>query len=633
MKKILKISSLFLFLCSARFITEAQSPPRLSISNDSPTSVQINWTNTIGTSYRVLFTPNLTNRLSVWPPLEDAFSADTNVSVSVSRIVTSNGFFSVEIPTNGISPAVQIFSPTNGQTVGGTIAIGVGAQIGNQLEGVNLYSDNALVGYVDSGGIEFDLDTTHFTNGLHTLYASAVDIGNNVTASTPISLDFENPVRWLDADSLFQSFVPIVVQSDIFPANWSVFVANTNGTIIRTFSGTTSDGNINTNWDGNDNNGVYAPDDAGYTVSVVVTSSGSPMMAPSSLPASSGLLLLSASPNAYGVMEYQVEVPTPDPAVTYSNLVKNFLLMPANERIIFPPFWSLPIEPSTPTIKTFSVYDMFILQHQISGTGTAQAIDVNADLSSGSGSTSYAIWREALWRSGETILSKVTISGIFNTTIQNYLVQLRTLIDTAAGSVSGDRGVFGPDAIYVLNTSGDFSALTNHLASTSPYDARAFYFYGHGNPDGNAIGTTSVGVRAKDLGTVLGNSYKPFRAGQTLSIITRKPFVFVFLDGCLTGIGSFPEAFGIPKISSDVSYNDFHKHKRAFMGWGGVLTFQFNNTYFNWTQSFWNSWLNDVFGYTRTVQQAVDDANAANPGVTNSVPMMIYGSHSLTWSN
>ena len=632
MKKISKTILLALFFCSSHIIANAQSPPLLSISNDSPITVQINWTNTVGTSYRMLFTSNLTNRLSVWPPLEDAFSAGSNVSVSVSRIVTSNGFFSVEIPTNGVSPAVQIFSPTNGQTVNGTIAVGVGAQVGTQLEGVNLYSDNALVGYVDSGGIEFDLDTTHFTNGLHTLYASAVDIGNNVTASTPISVDFENPVRWLDADSLFQSFVPIIVQSDIFPANWSVFVANTNGTIIRTFSGTTSDGNINTNWDGNDNNGVYAPDEAGYTVSVVVTSSGSPMMAPSSLPAGSGLLLLSASPNAYGVMEYQVEVPTPDPAVTYSNLVKNYLQMPVNERIIFPPFWNFPVEPSAPTIETLSVYDMFKLQHQISGTGTAQAMDVNADSNSGSGSTTYAIWREAPWNSAETLLARVTISGIFNTTVQNYFLQLRDLIDAAADTVGGDRSTFGPDAIYVLNTSGDFTTLTNNLAKSSP-NARAFYFYGHGNPDGSAIGTTSVGVRASDLGNVLGNSYKPFRAGQTLSIITHKPFVFVFLDGCMTGLGSFPEAFGIPKISSDVSYNDFHKHKRAFMGWGGLLTFQFNNTYFNWTQSFWNSWLDDTAGYQRSVSAAITAASISNPGVTNGVPLLIYGSQSLTWSN
>jgi hypothetical protein len=610
----------------------AQTPPYLSISNNSSTTVQLNWTNQVGTSYRILSASSLTIPRSLWLPLEDAFSSDSNLTVGLSSAGSPAGFFAVEIPTNS---GVQIFLPTNGQTVSGTIAIGVGSQTSSQLQGVNLYLDNALVGYINSGGIEFDLDTTHFTNGLHTVYVSAVDTGNTTTPSTAITLDFENPVRWLDADTLFQSFVPIDVQSDIFPANWSVFVANTNGTIIRTFSGTTSDGNINTNWDGNDNNGVYASDDAGYTVSVVVTSSGSgssSMMAPSSLPASSGLFVLSAKPNAYGVMEYQVEEPAPDPMMTYSNLVKNYLQMPANERIIFPPFWSLPVEPSAPTIETLSAYDMFMLQHQTSGSRTAQVMDVNANSSSGSGSTSTAIWREAPWNSAEILLARVPFSGIFNTTVQNYFLDLRDLIVAAEDIVHGDRGVYGNNAIYVLNNAGNLSTLTNNLASAYP-NARAFYFYGHGTSTGDGFGLSTSVIWARDLGTVLGNSYQPYRKGQTLSIITHKPFSFVFLDGCNTGLGSLPEAFGIPKISSDVSFNDYHKHKRAFMGWGGIVSFQFSTPQFNWTQSFWNSWLQDTHNYTWPLQQAVIDANTANPGVTTSLPMMIYGSQSLTWSN
>jgi hypothetical protein len=611
----------------------AQTSPYLSISNNSPTTVQLNWTNQVGTSYRILFSPNLATPRSLWASLEDAFSSDSNLVVSLSSANFPAGFYIVEIPTNG---GVQIFSLTNNQTVSGTVAVGVGAQIGSQLQGVNLYLDGALIGYLNSGGIEFDLDTTHFTNGLHTVYVSAVDTGNNTTPSTAITLDFENPVRWLDADTLFQSFVPIDVQSDIFPGNWSVFVANTNGTIIRTFSGTTSDGNINTNWNGNDNNGVYAPDDAGYTVSVVVTSGGSgssSMMVTSGLPASSGLFVLSARPNAYGVMEYQVEEPTPDPAVTYSNLVKNYLQMPVNERIIFPPFWTLPIEPSAPTIKTLSAYDMLMLQIRTSGSGsTTQAAFASANQSSGSGWTSTAIWREAPWNSAEILLARVPFSGIFNTTVQNYFLSLRDLIVAAEDVVHGDRGVYGNNTIYVLNNAGDLSTLTNNLASAYP-NARGLYFYGHGTSTGDGFGLSTSVIWAKDLGALLGNSYQPYRKGQTLSIITHKPFDFVFLDGCDTGLGSLPEAFGIPKISSDVSFNDYHKHKRAFMGWGGIVSFQFSTPQFNWTQSFWNSWLQDTHNYTWTLQQAVNDANRANPGVTTSLPMMIYGSQSLTWSN
>ena len=254
-----KTASLAALLCSVGCAAWAQTQPFLSISNDSPVSGQIGWANSVGTTYRVFFTTDLSQPLV---PVADAFSEGLNVSFSISTAASPVGFYAVEIPTNGILPEVQIFSPTNGQTISGPIVVGVGAQIGSQLQGVDLYMDNALVGYVASGGIQFYLDTSHFTNGLHTLYVSAVDTGNNQTQSDPIILDFENPIRWLDPPPLFKAFVPINVQSDIFPADWSVFVADTNGTIIRTFSGSTSDGEIQTNWDGNDNNGVYAPDQA-----------------------------------------------------------------------------------------------------------------------------------------------------------------------------------------------------------------------------------------------------------------------------------------------------------------------------------------------------------------------------------
>jgi hypothetical protein len=83
---------------------------------------------------------------------------------------------------------------------------------------------------------------------------------------------------------------------------------------------------------------------------------------------------------------------------------------------------------------------------------------------------------------------------------------------------------------------------------------------------------------------------------------------------------------GVHKMRSD----ELEPHDPS---WGGVLTFQFNNTYFNWTQSFWNSWLDDTAGYQRSVSDAISAASISNPGVTNGVPLLIYGSQSLTWSN
>ena len=233
MKNLLKLSLLGLLAHS--ICLNAQTSPQLQITQGSPTTIQINWTNQVGTTYRLWFTTNLALPFSSWSPLEDAFSENALVSVGASTMDPALGFFRLEIPTN--TSDVRIFSPGDGQTVSGEVGVGMGAQIGTQVQGVNLYLDDALVGYINSGGARFILDTTHFANGTHTLYVGAVDTANNETLSSSITLDFENPVRWLDASSMFNYFVPIDVTSDIYPADWLVSVTDTNGTIVRTITG------------------------------------------------------------------------------------------------------------------------------------------------------------------------------------------------------------------------------------------------------------------------------------------------------------------------------------------------------------------------------------------------------------
>ena len=634
-----KTKLLALSLCSICLIASAQTPAYLSISNDSPTSVQLNWTNQVGTTYTVLSTSDLTTPLSLWTPLEDAFSGDATVSASISAMDTPYGFFDVEIPTNS---GVQIYSPTNGQTVSGTIAIGVGAQIGTQIQGVNLYLDDAQVGFIDSGGISFNLDTTHFTNGLHTVYVSAMDTGNGTTTTTPIALDFENPVRWLDADSLFQSFVPIDVESDIYPADWAVFVSDTNGTIVRAFSGSTSDGNINTNWDGNDNYGNYLPDEAIYNVSVVVTSSGSgnAMMQSSSLARNSTPSVVSARPNRHGVMEYEIAESVPNPMVTYSNMLKTYSQLPDNEKIIFPPFEYLTNESSAPMIKKISVRDMYMLQHPISNSGNsglrAQGISANASSNGSGGSTSATLWRETAWNSGEIVLAQQHILGItgimWNGTVGNLMNNVKNLVSLAESEVSGNRSVYQGSTL-VMQQNGDFDMVKTALASSNP-NTREFYFWGHGAINGNAIGfregTPNDGITVTDLKNLLRNFYLPQVGNSSQKIITHKPFDLVFLDGCMTGVGSMPEAFGIPKAA--LNYTSNNKHKRAFMGWGGTISLSILDTEsLKWSLAFWNALLSDPTG--TTVMQAQAAAFLQHPSAGNGAPMETYGDPSLTWSN
>ncbi|HEY5297743.1 MAG TPA: Ig-like domain-containing protein [Verrucomicrobiae bacterium] len=614
----------------------AQSPPYLAISQDSTTTVQINWTNQVGTTYRVLSTSDLTTPLSLWTPLEDAFSEDVTVSVGASIAVTPIDFFNVEIPTNS---GVQIFSPTNEETVSGVITVGVGAQIGTQIQGVNLYLDDALIGFIDSGGIAFSLDTTHFTNGLHTLYVSANDSGNGTTTSDPITLDFENPVRWLDADSLFQSFVPIDVESDIFPADWAVFVADTNGTIVRTFSGSTSDGNINTNWDGNDNDGATLPDESAYTITVVVTSSGSGdsmMMTASSLASTSGATSVSSTTNPHGVPEYTVQKPAPNPLTAYLEILAIYNQLTPQEKLIYPPLPPVPANnPYATTLVKMSAQDMFLAQHQTANTGTTP-MDAGSGGGS-SGSTSTTVWREAAWNSGEIVLTRQNLNGtaglVYNGVVANLFDNIRTLVTSAQGDIGGDRETY-EGSVLLMQHNGDFGQVKDALASSSP-NTREFYFWGHGAIDGNAIGyregTPNDGIKVSDLKPLLGNYYLPQVGNSSQKIITHKPFDFVFLDGCMTGVGSFPEAFGIPKAVASSTYDDNHKHKRAFMGWNGTISLSILDTEsLNWSLAFWNTWLgNPNSGVEAAVIQAFNQHPSAGDGAT----IALYGSKLLKWND
>jgi len=175
--------------------------------------------------------------------------------------------------------------------------------------------------------------------------------------------------------------------------------------------------------------------------------------------------------------------------------------------------------------------------------------------------------------------------------------------------------------------------MTNRLTDTS---VTAFYFYGHGNTNGNVIGTTTAGVSAKDLGAMFGNKFvsslpasSPFAGKPFLS--THNPYFFVFLDGCNTALGNLPEAFGIPKYVAGASLNEAGLHMRAFLGWTGPVTFQFDTSHIDWSLQFWTAWM-DEGNSDVTVADAIRAAYQHDPSVLNNVPIRWYGNGSLQWS-
>jgi len=127
-----------------------------------------------------------------------------------------------------------------------------------------------------------------------------------------------------------------------------------------------------------------------------------------------------------------------------------------------------------------------------------------------------------------------------------------------------DDGNLVPYAINFQNTSesGDWTAFRNALYAPS---SRNLAYFGHGGPNnlGFNWSDTNASISAKEIAGRL----HTFPDNQT----NRHAFRFVFLDGCSTANGSFPEAFGIiHKPITDISYySDAAIRPSAFVGWTG----------------------------------------------------------------
>jgi Bacterial Ig domain len=634
MKNPLQTLLLGLLVFASGFNAPAQTPPKLKMTRVSPTAAQISWTNQVGKSYRVQSTPSLAP--AVWKPLEDAFSPDTNISVRLATTEKPIAFFRVLIPTNGTLPAVQIFSPTNTQTISGEISVRMGAQLGVQIQGVNLYLDGALVGYLNSGGMSFYLDTTHFANGLHTIYAGAVDTANNETLSGAITLDFENPVRWLDACSMFNDFVPIDVDSDIFPADWLVSVTDTNGVIVRTITGSTVDGIIQTTWDGTDDNGFPVSVENLYQVTVDVTSTGNfSMRVATSLASKLNATSVSTTMNSHGVPEFTVQKSAPNPLAAYLETGKIYKQLTPKEKLIYPPLPTKPVDnPSATTTTKMSAREMFLASRQTVGASKSAATETptaNGPAMIMSGSTRTLVWMEDQWFSKKIIVARVPIDTSLNNTVISVCGQIAAFLAMLDSSFGNNRDTFDTN-VRIVQTSGEVTQLKNDLNNPN---VTALYFFGHGTASGNAFGTSTTGIFATNLATLFRNYYIPAPTSSGASagkptLVTHKPFNFVFLDGCNTAKGDLPEAFGISKAITGAQLNEAGLHKRAFMGWTGPVVFQFDPDHINWTLKFWEVWIDGGLGDI-SLTDAVREAYRYRPSVLSNVPIKWYGNGSLQY--
>lgn len=182
---------------------------------------------------------------------------------------------------------------------------------------------------------------------------------------------------------------------------------------------------------------------------------------------------------------------------------------------------------------------------------------------------------------------------------------------------------------FEVQTPADWSTVTNQMAR---FDCRDFFYFGHGS--GSSLGDAGARLRLGAVQSLLGNNFK-----DPLTATNLHPYRFVFMDGCNTADGDWPQAFGIPK-KTGMTALDFGEKRgirpRAFMGWNRKKGFtsvlggnQLWPPHMNYITTFWSKWAErDAGGGPKNnVTQAVQAAKDAEPMA--GLGMVIYGAKDL----
>jgi parallel beta-helix repeat protein len=91
-----------------------------------------------------------------------------------------------------VPPTVSITSPSNGQTISGTVNLTASATDNVGVVGVQFLVDGANFGAEQTSGYSISLNTTTLTNGAHTVSATARDAAGNKKTSTAVSVTVSN---------------------------------------------------------------------------------------------------------------------------------------------------------------------------------------------------------------------------------------------------------------------------------------------------------------------------------------------------------------------------------------------------------------------------------------------------------
>ncbi len=528
-------------------------------------NVRIEWESETNAVYAVRYTDALATFSDVpplfqlWLPAEDNIASqgaatgwedagsgsrlppsDTNVVSRFYRILKQDGNFGM--------PCVRIHSPTNDAVVSGIVNVEVVAADDSRISSITLVIDGNDFATITDGPMAFPVPTALFPNGIHTIYARVADNvglpglgGNpdsdvvaNVSTSETVQVNFQNNIV-MNSFELFQSQLPVQASLAYTSATWSVQIEYENGTVVRNFSGTTSNGVIDVTWDGTDNSAASVPAKTNYFVTVTASPVGQ----------------FAAS--------------------------------------------------STPT-----------------------------------DSVTKATYREAATSTAHTLLARQKLKPcclppsrfLWEGVSAQKLTNIRTTISLNDPDGTDNANEVYLGEIFVMQADADWDALLNNLADPDPREITAFYYNGHtiGDKMGYHEFTPYKGLDYAGVATRLDNLYYYNSEKGVWVAKFGTPYKFVFLDGCSSGTGPWPRAFGI--LKNQMNYNVVGAKNRAFLGWGEILLSNvFGNAHDTFTHRFWQRWTEVA---TRPLQVAIQLALNATPGVDGG-KLTRFGHQDLTW--
>jgi hypothetical protein len=254
---------------------------------------------------------------------------------------------------------------------------------------------------------------------------------------------------------------------------------------------------------------------------------------------------LSASYNEYGVPEYEMAVTLPPlPPVFFDPEVRAKIAAG-----VLPPLPPVPPQynPTNGEALTMIRTRAVLAQNRTAPSGGAA--EAGLPPAGPPVWNDEIVWMELPWNSGEIVLARQKFLGGIGWINAVYAQNLTTLAtDIAQASLDDDRltgRTVYSQTPFVCDSPDDYDVLLHDLTLLQ---VRDFYYIGHssGQGIGYSEGSPTNGITTSRLLPALRNFIHPSTRWPDRVVYTfRKPFRFVFIDGCQSARGTFKNAFGI----------------------------------------------------------------------------------------